>query len=73
MYGPFYEQFVLENLQAKNKDIEFNRLNSDNNVLSCSSNYPYTPIFQVFKNGCKNRPFVYRSNKFTPEMLKDFI
>jgi len=48
-------------------------MNSDRNTLKTSKNFPYTPVFMVFKKHCKENPFIYRSDKFTPKLLKDFL
>ncbi|KRX02200.1 Thioredoxin-like fold [Pseudocohnilembus persalinus] len=71
-YGGVYEELGLEFLK-QDRNIEFNRMNSDFNTLSCATNFPYTPVFQFYKKGAKEAPFVYRSDKFTPQLLKDFI
>lgn len=72
MYGSIYEGIGLEKAK-KNENVTFNRMNTDFNTLSKGENFPYTPVFQVYKNGNKEYPYVYRSEKFTPELLEDFI
>lgn len=52
-YGPFYENLALESIKAGNQNIEFNRMNTDKNTIDCAPNFPYTPVFQVFKSNQK--------------------
>ena len=71
-YGGDYENLALE--AAKSNDlIKFSRLNNDRNTIVCSVNFPYTPVFEIFKKDAKKTPYIYRNQKFTPEMLKQFI
>jgi hypothetical protein len=48
-------------------------MNSDENHLKHSQNFAYTPVFTIYKAGNKQAPYVYRSNKFTVDLLKDFL
>jgi hypothetical protein len=43
-----------------NDNVKFARMNSDRNDLDCSMNFAYTPVFEIFKDGAKTTPFVYR-------------
>jgi hypothetical protein len=48
-------------------------MNSDRNTLECSKNFPYTPVFLFFKSNFKSNPYVYRQERFTPQLLRNFI
>lgn len=49
-------------------------MNSDRNTLRTAANFPYTPVFMMFKkNGNTDQPYIYRSDKFTPRLLRDFL
>lgn len=48
-------------------------MNSDRNTLKTAPNFPYTPIFMVFKKEDKKNPILYSSTIFTPQELKTFI
>ncbi len=71
-YSPFYESLARENLENKCIDKEYNRMDTDLNTLDCAPNYPYTPVFLVYKLGAKETPYIYKNDKFTPQLLKDF-
>ena len=73
-YGSFYENFALESLKKEgNGQIEYNRINSDENEIDLMKKFHYTPVFMVFFKEFKKRPCVYASDKMTPELLKNFI
>lgn len=72
-YGQFFENYALENIISKNENIEYNRLNSDNNEINCVRKFHYTPVFLLFKKDFKKRPCVYLSDKMTPDLLKNFV
>ena len=72
-YGGIYESFALENLRNANSTVEFNRMNSDTNHPDCFPNFQYTPIFMVLRKEDKNSPYIYRSQWFTPDLLKNFL
>ena len=41
--------------------------------MDCSQNFPYTPVFAYYKSTAKESPIVYRNEKFTPDLLEDFV
>ena len=72
-FGRFFEQMALENLKIENSNIEYSRMDSDHNQLDCFYNYHYTPVFMVLRKDHKKMPFVYRQQRFTPQMFSEFV
>lgn len=71
--GKNYEDLALEFIKSNRNDVEFNRMNSENNDVDCMRNFHYTPVFLVFKPGMKKNPCIYLNEKMTPDMLKTFV
>ncbi|CAD8168376.1 unnamed protein product [Paramecium octaurelia] len=72
-YGQYYENLALESYKQENPTMIFGRMNNDHNKPSCIQDFPYTPVFMVCKKGIQHIPYVYRNQKFTPELLKSFF
>jgi len=72
-YKPYYEKFALENLKDPNSNVQWNRMDSDHNKLDKLKGFHHTPVFMVLKKECKLQPFVYSSQHFTPDLLKNFV
>lgn len=70
---PLYEKMALENIKEGDGSLEFNRINNDENNVKGGPIYPSTPRIVVYHAGFKNRPFEYRSNVLTEQLLRDFI
>jgi len=72
-YKPKYEQLALENIRDPNSNVQFNRMDSDHNHLENFLFFHHTPIFMVIRKEEKLKPFVYHSNFFNINLLKNFI
>ena len=48
-------------------------MNSTNNETNCFMNFPFTPVFMLFKKGSKKFPYIYRSQFATQKLLDDFF
>jgi len=72
-YKPHYEKFALENLKNPESNVQWNRMDSDHNKLDKLKGFHHTPVFMVLKKECKLTPFVYSSQHFTPDLLKNFV
>ncbi|EAR83568.3 thioredoxin (macronuclear) [Tetrahymena thermophila SB210] len=75
-YGAHYENLALEYLRNDHSHfpkVEFNRMNSDRNSLKTAPNFPFTPVFMVYKKEDKTNPIMYSNTIFTPQELRIFI
>lgn len=76
-FSPVYEKLAEENLKeaglALGQPTMFNRFNSDYNDIKGYKNFTNTPVFAVYRNGYKKRPFLYKGNVLTEKLMKDFF
>lgn len=70
---PLYEKMAYNNIQSGDGSLEFNRINNDDNSVPGGPIYPSTPRIVVYRADHKHRPYEYRSNVLTEQLLKDFI
>ena len=71
-FGKLYEQLARE-YEQNGSSIHFNRLDNDKNKMKEGYNYNETPVFAYFKQGFKQRPFIYKRAYFTDEYFRHFV
>lgn len=84
MIGPEYEGLVREKLAFDHhfgadsetniyRELKFNRINNSLNSLPGTRNFAYTPVLALYKRGTKLVPYLFKSNIFAPQLLRDFF
>lgn len=51
----------------------FNRMNSDHNKVEGHINFGNTPVFALYREGYKDKPFVFKGNTMTEKIMRDFF
>lgn len=76
-FTPVYEKLARENIEeaglALGQPTMFNRIDSDLNDIKKYKNFSNTPVFAVYRNEFKERPFIYKGNVMTEKLMKDFF
>lgn len=76
-FTPVYEKLAKENISqagmSMGQPTMFNRMNSDHNKVDGHINFGNTPVFALYREGYKDKPFVFKGNTMTEKIMRDFF
>ena len=76
-FTPVYEKLAAKNIEEAGiylgQPAMFNRMDGDRNMVEGCKNFFNTPVFAVYRNKLKDRPFIYKGTMMTEKIMRDFF